>query len=366
MFSMKRVFWILVALVGVSGVILGVNYAVHRNDDKVDLTQGNFPHKLDTRVSLRDPKFREKIRYVKYAADGITPLEATIVYENGDNGVVHYLPGAVIGDMTITRADGTLAMTGHRLPDGTYDKVLYFEDGKIVFKHDVLDKHKPILEETFRNDGSKDYLMTVRQDKSTETTRWFPSGLVQEHTLVDTMGKGESVLYYPDGVTAAMKADNNSYSLHAYYYDERGRLTQERPWTTWGQMTVTVYGAGNVPLYKQTWTQGKLSSVEILDKDGKTRLQYDLYVSGQVSKLTVKDPSGKTGDIVKSIDADGKTVEKIEYKDTNGWSVLRTEKPATPEHITPLSESRKTDLPHETPRIKPISPYYYGYGEYED
>ncbi len=335
-----------IALVLVAGAVL---FGVVRNSHGPITTP--FPQKSSVHVSLKPAKVSEDIRYTTYWPDGKTPMNERIERKNGETVYTIYShtgtkseqkefypapkkPGdkpAVDDDGTPVfpssqpyefstagrqlkslivfsvdgkevmateryRADGTREVVGKRLPEGSFQNLVFHKDGQTLSFSQLFARNGDLLtEQQFAEGGSRLIGSTTR-----EADGFLHSKTFREDGTLLSMGilaqyRQIITFYQADGVKRRMLVVNTASSVSVVYFREDGEAISQREWTSYGGMTVTelVPGSGYYDesgVQVKSYTTRNKSSWKLIPADTATKTP-EHYV---LTELLVTDAKGET------------------------------------------------------------------------
>lgn len=325
------------------------------------------------RVELKDPSQKEVVREVTYAADGETRVNEKVVFTNGDHAVYKYeSDGQTLSSEQLVREDGSLARSGTRLPDGSYELLVLAGDGSTVVDDQITDKDNTLVSEnTFRTDGSLSSTFHKGADGSVKIG--FSRSGVRLWTIVQGADFLQTATYYSaDGKQVIRRFVEGSSSTLGYYYSANGQLEQLREFVG-AEMIVTVYDNGRAA-YKQTWFQDgttsssgtpgyTLNSVSVLDAGGTEVTRYEGFDGKTMTPQTVTrpDPDQKGRSLVETYSASG-TLESVAVVDAGGNIVSTRSVPASEDVHLKFDRRFFEPLAYEPPTVPIATPYYEPHG----
>lgn len=353
------------------------------------------PATLPVRVELKNEPHGEEIRYVTYAADGITPVSAVVEYKNGNhaelklhaNGTeaerLEYFPehnGKRVLRLFVRsndkkqfledklyREDGSLFRTGKRLRDGTYEASWYYTDGKSVLRHKLINdkgnedvKRIVLLDEKIRLDGSFESVMKLLPDGRRLTTFYSPQGVREKMWLrSDVPGEmSEYSQYFADGNTLSMKVNYGPQFTQTEYYRPDGTMRLARFKSIFGELDVFVFDANGDAMFRQRWRFTSQDNSQLLRR-------VLVYSGGIVVKSIVLQKDGKTPDTIESAAKVGDkfgtkkefrqdgTLASEEIRDATG-NTISTKKYTSQQNIREkIADQYLRDYPFEEPPALP-------------
>lgn len=335
-----------IALVLVAGAVL---FGVVRNSHGPITSP--FPQKSSVQVSLKPAKVSEDIRYTTYWPDGKTPMNVRIERKNGEtvytvyshtgtkNQQKEYYPApkqpgdkqAVSDDGTPVfassqpyefsttgrqlkslivfsvdgkevlateryRADGTREVVGKRLPEGSFQNLVFHKDGQTLSFSQLFARNGDLLtEQQFAEGGSRLIGSTTREADGFLHSKTFREdgtllsvGILQPYSQVIDF-------YQADGVTRRMTVSNSASTVTVVYFREDGEAVSKREWTSYGGMTVTelLPGTGHygpMGVVEKAYETRNKSTWKLIPADTATKTP-ERYV---LTELLVTDARGET------------------------------------------------------------------------
>ena len=335
-----------IALVLVAGAVL---FGVVRNSPGPITSP--FPQKSNVHVNLKPAKVSEDIRYTTYWPDGKTPMNVRIERKNGETVYTTYShlgqkseqkefyarpvkPGekpAVNEDGTAVfpssqpyefstagrqlksyilfsadgkevvsteryRPDGTREVVGKRLPEGSFQNLVFHKDGQTLSFSQLFARGGDLLtEQQFAEGGSRLIGSSTREADGFLHSKTFR----EDGTLlsVGILKQYQQIIdfYHADGVTRRMTVTNSSSSVSVVYFREDGEAVSTREWNSYGGMSVTelVPGTGHygpMGVVEKAYTTRNKSSWKLIPADTATNTP-ERYV---LTELLVVDAKGET------------------------------------------------------------------------
>lgn len=224
------------------------------------------------------------------------------------------------------RTDGTRDKSEAVTADGGKENTTWFEDGKQVKTHKVVDRYgyNVQLDEEFRADGTTVYRTEKLPTGETRTRAYYTTGNLQSERIKESYGKESATFYREDGKTVSSKSVVSWSTAEAWYYRADGTLEQHRKFD-YQDMDVEVYGSdGKTLAYRQNWHRDgyyysgssgtyELRKVEICDD------------KGVVVKRQSFSDSGKHLDESVDLDKDGKVIARRAFREDG--TLAKEEKP---------------------------------------
>lgn len=327
-----------------------------------DIALATFAEKTDEIAYIPDPSTEQRLKLLRFARDGVTPLAGTIYWNSGliedltfARGVlvssVEYFPldkkdtdahiirgprravskfaeGSTYTYHAVYRADGTLERLGQLQAAGTYQSTFYFADGKTINRERIFDNQKHFRQEKiYRPDGSllaSIYSKAGDYNKA-EASIYRADGSLYADFTRDPIDGEKWHVYAADGKSLIVEYARDYYGLQEIYLDEHGNLIQNRDGSRMGGlMTVRGYTQVNgkmLMLYRQRWTltqtigpeanKHRLLRVEYFDFARQRTCEIQMDVNG-TSATSVSCPEKDGTTTVQRLAADGTTVQAID------------------------------------------------------
>lgn len=240
----------------------------------------------------------------EFHTDGKTVLERRVFDTTGSVVLREYF-----------RTDGTRDKSEVVTTDGGRETTTWFEDGKQVKTHKVVDRHgyNVQLDEEFRADGTIVFRTETLPTGETRTRAYYPTGNLQSERVKESYGKENATFYREDGKTVVKKSVVSWSTAEAWYYRADGTLEQHRKFN-YQDMDVEVYRPDGTLAYRQSWHRDgyyyrgssgtyELRKVEICDDKGVA-----------VKRQSFSD-GGKRLDESVDLDKDGKVIVRRTFRE---------------------------------------------------
>lgn len=289
---------------------------------------------------------------VRQRADGT--IVDTRYYENGKDvrDVRVYAKEGPLMSRRQFLPSGGLSAVYARLDDGSQEESTYFEDGKTIKRHQVVRGGETVLEELFAASGKPVWRKIVEPD-ATRTETFHASGKLAASRVANGGTYSYNTVtefYREDGKTLRLKHTSTFSKDSAEYFNEAGKLTQERVFLGSGDMEVTVFdvATGKVAFrqrwdysrnWSDPWGEGKLTLAQVstywqgndeklhltLARDGKTILEAREYYSDGTMRKALRVYRGD-GSVVshEKYNDKGYLVERRLYRDNGSLELLQT------------------------------------------
>jgi len=195
----------------------------------------------------------------------------------------------------IYRPDGTREVVGKRLPDWSFQNLVFHKDGLTLSFSQLFARNGDLLsEQQFAEGGARLIASSQREADGFLHSKSFR----EDGTLlsVGIIKQYEQVIefFHADGVTRRMVVNNTASTVTAVYFREDGEAVSKREWSS-GSMTVTElvpgtghYGPGGV--VEKAYTTGNKATYKLIPADSATGKPESYVLNG----LEVVDANGKT------------------------------------------------------------------------
>jgi len=354
-----------------------------------------FPHKLPVSIALPAEESGVTLRLVFRATDG-TVRRITSEYANGElqelmfdergvpqESILYHSVEATGGDKAVKehtrlktdgtvessvvyREDGSQARSGKRQPNGEYLLEHFAADGMtLTIVQTFAATNKLIDEKSLRADGSLESHLTANS-RLIEKTYFNLDGKRRLRSVTARSGDETTYHYDDTGDLVMLKVDYTLLETKASYYDERGRVTQDREFWT-DRLFVTIYDADQKPVYRQRWLraggdnvdpQYRFDGIMFFNSTGKIERTIDFQADGVVpsTETILEDPADYYGSIriERRYGKDGKLKSVVRRNGFNG-SII--EKLVKADPVKPVLKPEWLEMPepHSWPP-RPIPP----------
>lgn len=251
------------------------------------------------------------------------PFEFNISGRQLKSHIVFAADGKEVASTERYRPDGTREVVGKRLPEGSFQNLVFHKDGLTLSFSQLFARNGDLLtEQQFAEGGARLIGSAQREADGNLHSKYFR----EDGTLlsVGILKPYEQIIdfYHVDGVTRRMTVTNTASSVSVVYFREDGEAVSKREWNSYGGMTVTelVPGTGHYgPMgvveqayttrTKQTWkviaadTAAKtpertvLTELEVVGADGKTQRKFVFdEKTGAVTRIWMYNDGKNTHD----------------------------------------------------------------------
>lgn len=394
------------AVAAMAGAVLLLS-GCGRSDRSQD--KQHIPAALSQQIVLKPAKAGEKIRYVDFAPDHVTKLDARVEYTDGTTALITYRHDQTIASATVLyplgekqtkrqvareltfdkdgktyvsetsfRPDGTVSHRGSRTGAATYEAFAYQADGTTVARHQsfsmIDNAWKIALDASFRADGTQDSLGKLLADKSFETDAFGADGttVISKALMNSTETELDTQYFWPGTTVLRKKTIQQGYQVVVETYRQNGVIAERRTFGyQFSSMTVDVFDAKGVLSFEQLWAaipatagatasadsakpkpqeqQYRLTEVKQMRADGNVATDIDFNIDGKTIRREVQTAPGSTNvwsaRTVRSYAHDG-TLELVEQYDAKN-NLVKSEK------HTPADGLR----PHVAPALTASRPY---------
>ncbi len=352
-FSRKTV---VIALILVAGAVL---FGVLRSTPEPITSP--FPQKGQVHIALKPSKANEDIRYTTFWPDGKTKMNERVELKNGvtiyrtfshqgymrevkeffpvpakpgdkpalnEDGSLKFpssqpyefntagrqlksfitfsADGKEVTSTETYRPDGTHEVVGKRLPDGSFQNLVFHKDGLTLSFSQLFARNGDLLSEQQFAEGGARLIATSQR----EADGFLHSKSFREDGTLLSVGiikPYEQVIefFQADGVTRRMVVNNTANSVTAVYFREDGEAVSKREWSS-GSMSVTdlVPGTGHFGpggVVEQAYTTGSKATYKVIPADSATGKPESYVLSG-----------------LEVVGADGKVHRKFFFDGTTG------------------------------------------------
>lgn len=191
------------------------------------------------------------------------------------------------------REDGTRERDGRRLPDGSYDVVLYYEDGSAFKTHFVYAANGKLSQsQAYRPSGSLLY-SSRRVGSKMEITHFDEGGIRVKLEEVPPSGDVTTSYFDNDGERVVLKVTHTSLETIAVYFDGDGNPSQRREFWT-DRLFLDVFAKDKSVAFRQRWLrtggsnsdpQYRLDGLVFLNDRGKIVKTIDFRDEGAIKKV---------------------------------------------------------------------------------
>lgn len=309
-----------------------------------------FPQRTGVHVALKPAKANEDLRLTTTWPDGTTPMNERIERKNGETvyrtfthsgklrEVKEYYPlpddkrvkpalnedgslklpssqpyvfdikgrqlksfitfsdnGLEVLTTELYRPDGAREVVGKRLPDGSFQNLVFHKDGLTLSVSQLFARNGALItEQQFAEGGSRLIASSQREADGFLHSKTFR----EDGTLlsVGILKPTEQVIdfFREDGVTRRMTVTNTSYQVTTVYFRADGEAVSKRVFAADGDMTVTelVPGSGHfgpLGVVEKAYTERQTQTWEYIAAD----TAKNKPASFLLSKLVVFDANGK-------------------------------------------------------------------------
>ncbi len=235
------------------------------------------------------------------------PFEFNIVGRQLKSRIVFAPDGAEVLSTEVYRPDGTREVVGKRLPEGSFQNLVFHKDGLTLSFSQLFARNGDLLtEQQFAEGGSRLIASAQREADGNLHSKSFR----EDGTLlsVGILKQYEQIIdfYHVDGVTRRMTVTNSSSSTSVVYFRADGEAYSKREWSGYGGMTVIELVPGT----------GHYGPMGVVEKAYTTRTK-------QTWKVTPADAAAKTPETkvlteLEVVGADGKTLRKFIFDPATG------------------------------------------------
>lgn len=176
------------------------------------------------------------------------PFEFNIKGRQLKSLIVFAADGKEVVSTELYRPDGTREVVGKRLPEGSFQNLVFHKDGLTLSFSQLFARNGDLItEQQFAEGGSRLIASAQREADGNLHSKSFR----EDGTLlsVGILKQYEQIIdfYHEDGVTRRMTVTNSASSVSVVYFREDGEAYSKREWNSYGSMTVTelVPGTGH-------------------------------------------------------------------------------------------------------------------------
>lgn len=232
--------------------------------------------------------------------DGTPKLASSQPYEFNTDGrqLKSYIAFSAEGKEVMTtetyRPDGTRDVVGKRLPDGSFQNLVFHKDGLTLSISQLFARNGDLLSEQQFAEGAARLISASQR----EADGYLHSKSFREDGTLLSVGiikQYEQVIefFQADGVTRRMVVNNTSSTVTAVYFREDGEAVSKREWSN-GSMVVTElipgtghFGPGGV--VEKAYATGNRATYTVIPADSATGKPESYVLKG----LEVFDANGK-------------------------------------------------------------------------
>ena len=235
--------------------------------------------------------------------------------------IVFSADGKEVVSTELYRPDGTREVVGKRLPEGSFQNLVFHKDGLTLSFSQLFARNGDLLtEQQFAEGGSRLIASSSREADGNLHSKTFR----EDGTLlsVGILKQYEQIIdfYHVDGVTRRMTVTNTASSVSVVYFREDGEAYSKRDWSSYGGMTVTDLVPGT----------GHYGPMGVVEKAYTTR-------NSQTWKVIPADTAAKTPERT--------VLTQLEVKDANGQlqrKFIFDEKTGTVNRIWMFNDGKNT------------------------
>lgn len=192
-----------------------------------------------------------------------------------------------------SREDGTREREGRRLADGSYDVVLYYEDGISINTHFVFASNgKQSESQAYRRNGSLLH-SAIRVGFRMEITHFDEIGTRVKLEVVPPSGDVTTSFFDEAGRAVVLKVTHTNLETIAVYFDGDGNPSQRREFWT-DRLFLDVFEKDKVIAFRQRWLriggsdrdpQYRLDGLVFFDEGGKIVKTIDFRGDGTIKEV---------------------------------------------------------------------------------
>jgi hypothetical protein len=235
------------------------------------------------------------------------PFEFNIKGRQLKSLIVFAADGKEVVSTELYRPDGTREVVGKRLPEGSFQNLVFHKDGLTLSFSQLFARNGDLLtEQQFAEGGSRLIASAQREADGNLHSKSFR----EDGTLlsVGILKQYQQIIdfYHTDGVTRRMTVINTSNGVSVTYFREDGEAYSKRTWNSYGGMTVVELVPGT----------GRYGPMGVVEKEYTTRTKQSWKVIPADTATNTPERTVLTE--LEVVGADGVTQRKFVFDEKTG------------------------------------------------